>query len=282
MRSKWLGWIALATFCFGGGLEGGVIENLFGSWWKGEKATPPQVRVLIVHDQPGVVLEVKGKYKLYDPHTETFLSTRFIGKRKFVQTLNDGLKWGEEFPGVHQIKLVPDDPKTTTIVDGVEYKGSVYVYDIGGTISIVNEVPLDDYLKSILLPQFSQKLPDEVAAAVAITARTNAWYQVDNAASNYWAVESSKVGYQGNAAAINRSGLAEAIQETKNMIMNQNGELFPAEWGSASGGTSSESKPVFSRITLFDAEQLAKQGEHAAQILEKAFPGSSIVLIQNQ
>lgn len=263
-----------------GSIEGGVIENMFSSWWKKPKAEPPMIKVLVVHDQPGVVLEVKGKYKLHDPHTQEYISTRFIGKRKFIQALNDGLKWGEEFPGVHQLEVVPDDSKTTTLVDGVEYKGNIYVYDIGGTISIVNEVPLEDYLRGLLVPQFERKVPVEVANAIAIAARTNALYFIQNAPSDYWSVEAEKVGYEGNAASAHNNGIVEAIKETRNMVMEKDGGLFPAVWGSSEGGSSSSEKPVFSRITLFDAENLAEKGDHAAQILGQAFPGSSITLIE--
>lgn len=280
MQCKWLRGLSIAALCLSGTLQAGVIENAFG-WWKGEKQTPPAINVLIVHDQPGVILEVKGKYKLYDPHTNNFYSTRFIGKRKFVQALPDGLKWGEEFPGVHQIKVVPDDDKTTSVVDGVEYKGNIIVYDIGGSISVVNEVPVDEYLKSILMPQFDTKMPKEAAAAVAIVARTQAWNQATKTDNTYWSVEATRVGYEGTTAKGPDNGLLQAITDTRNMVVTKDGETFAAEWGSSTGGKQIGDKPTFSRITLFDAIGMADKGSNAKEILEKAFPGSTITLIEN-
>lgn len=279
MQRNWMRWLValmiMGSMQQGVALENGAIQNWLGSWFK--KTPPANIHVLIVHDMPGVVLEVKGKYKLYDPHMETFLTTRFMGKRNFVQTLRGGLKWGEEFPGMHQLKIVPADNKTTILVDGVEYKGNIYIYDIGGTISIVNELPLEDYLKALLIPQFERKSSREVAAALAISARTNAWYHMQNRKNNFWAVDGTKVGYQGSAGLAHDNGLTKAIEDTNNMILVKDGTAFPAVWTTETAQASQ--KPILSRISVAEAEQLADKGDHAAQILLKAFPGSTVWLI---
>ncbi|MCB1119781.1 MAG: hypothetical protein KDK65_07465, partial [Chlamydiia bacterium] len=96
------------------------------------EAKEPMIKVLIAHDVSGVVLEAKGRYQIYDPHTKEFVVKRAQGKRKLIQPLKEGLKWGEAFPDLYQLVFVPDSEKTTFLVDGVEYQGNVYVYDIGG------------------------------------------------------------------------------------------------------------------------------------------------------
>lgn len=258
-----------------GGLHAGAIENLFSNFWKKPTQEDPAIGVLIVHDEPGVVLEVKGKYKIYDPNTNGYVSTRFVGKRKFVQPTSDGLKWGEEFPGVYQLKIIPDDDKTTTLVDGVEYRGNVYVYDIGGAISVVNEVPVDEFLKATVAPMYETKLPEELASAIAIAARTNLWFQRENSPSKYWSVEAGKVGYEGSAAAVKTNEFSKAILSTHNMVLSKNGSTFPVDWGTKLG----RDNPVKAQITLNEAESLASKGQDASKILNQAFPGSSIVLI---
>lgn len=277
--------IAFALICYIPFSQAGILDDWLTNLWRGQKPEPPTIKVLIVHDQPGVVLEVKGKYKIYDPHQNNYLSTRFIGKRKFIQALQDGLKWGEEFPGVHQLKIVPDDKNTTTIVDGIEYRGTIYVYDIGGTISVVNEVDIEDYLASILEPQFDENLSPETFAAIAITARTNAYYQAMNPKNTYWAVDAGSVEYEGYAVTKRATAVDKALQATKYMVLvlpndqTKKNETFPAQWGSTTGGKVPKENAVFSRISLFQAEDLAKAGEHAAQILAKAFPNAQIVLM---
>lgn len=234
---------------------------------------PQTIKVLVVHDKPGAVLEVKGKYKLFDPNTGEFMSTRFLGKRKYVQGLVDGLRWGEEFPGIYQILIVPDSMASTTVVDGIEYRGSMYVYDIGGGIGIVNEIDIEDYISSLLAQTALNDLSPETLNAVAIAERSLALYQSYNPKTTYWAVDAGDVGYQGAAVVHPANPIEKAIDITHGMVLSRSdspiGTITPvmADWSQA-------------KITLAQAEELAKKGEHAAQILTKAFPGTSIQMVQ--
>lgn len=263
-------------------VDAGWFESITSYFSKPAPAKPPKLRVLIVNDEQGVVIEVKGKYKIYDPHNGEHISTRFVGKRKFMQAVRDGIKWGEEFPGLYQLMIVPDETSTTTIVDGIEYRGPIFVYDIGGTISVMNEVPVQDYLSSILAQRYKQTMPGEFLAAVAIAARTNAYYAAANPKNQYWSVDARAVNYQGFAVVDPTSDMERAVRDTRYMVMSStaSGEnqisTFPAEWKT---DASNSGLPYISKITLEEALDMANQGDHAAQILGKAFPGTKIELI---
>lgn len=274
--------VLLATAPLTAPVQAGWFDSITSYFSKPAAAKPPKIRVLVVHDQQGVVIEVKGKYKIYDPHNGEHLSTRFVGKRKYMQAVRDGIKWGEEFPGLYQLLIVPDETSTTTIVDGIEYRGPIYVYDIGGTISVINEVSIEDFLSSTLAQRFKKKLPEELLAAIVIAARTNAYYAAANPKNQYWSVDARPANYQGYAIVDQTSDIEKAIKDTRFMVMSNSAmgdpqiNAFPAEW---------KPEPIvytqqnISKITLDQAEALANQGDHAAQILMKAFPGVKIELI---
>lgn len=265
-------------------MEAGIFDSLTNYFRKPVLPPPPMVKVLIVHDKPGIVLEVKGKYKIFDPHQEEHISTRFIGKRKFIQATSDGIKWGEEFPGVHQIMIVPDEKNTTILVGGIEYHGTIYVYDIGGTISIVNQVSVEDFLSSTLAVEYPTPLTEEFLAVVVIAARTDVYFKIENPANQYWNMSVEPGDYEGVAAINHTSAIEQAIRATRYMIMSRSetnpGNINPffAQWKGIK-----DEKPaiglVVSQITLQEAEAMAKNGSHAAQILSKAFPGMKIELM---
>lgn len=265
-------------------LQAGWLDNITGYFRSAPPSTPPKIKVLIVHDQPGVVLEVKGKYKILDPHAKEHISTRFVGKRKFIQAVRDGIKWGEEFPGVHQLKIVPDEKTTTTLIDGIEYRGAIYVYDVDGAISIVNETYIEDYLTSILALRYRDPQPEEALATIAIAARTTAYYQAENPKSEFWAADGRQVGFQGFVTTRQPSGIERAIRATRYMVMSRSsgkkGQINPfiADWKQP-GQSKSAVQAIVSQIGLNQVDEMAKQGEHAAQILAKAFPGIKIELI---
>lgn len=257
----------------------GIWDSVSNFFDKTSKTANDSLKILIIHDTPGVVLEVKGKYKIYDPKTNSHMGKGYVGKRKYIQPLSDGLKWGEEFPGVFQIVIMPDDKATTTIVNGIEYKGRIYVYDIGGTLSIVNDIPFDEYVKTILSTKLQQPMPEEALAALAITARTNAYYMKQHARSDFWDVEAKQIGYQGYALSNPTSLIEQAVKATHNMVMSASSSPFLAQWDVVEAANISNTGPIDSKISLDQAAMFAHQGDHAAQILKKAFPNAQVDLI---
>lgn len=232
-----------------------------------DRPTAPTIKVLIANNKPGILLEVRGKYKIYDPHTMEHLSTRFVGKRKYLQALTNGIKWGEEFPGIYQLLIVPDDPRTVTLVDGVPYEGSLYIYDVAGMISIVNDVEIEKYLDSLLANQETQNLSAEALGALAIANRTQAYYQANHPKTQYWAVDGSKIGYKGYADP--NPNVGKALQTTKYMVLTEGDQTFNARWDDA-------------KLPLTEANRLAQEGETAADILKRLFPNTALkVMLTN-
>lgn len=276
MFIAFLGFILLSSAA-----HAGIADSLSTFFNKPLPAAKDTLKILITHNKPGAMLEVKGKYKIYDPHTNKHISTRFIGKKKYIQPLSEGLKWQEEFPGLYQLMILPDDKATTIIVDGIEYKGRIYIYDIGGTISIVNEIPFDEYVKTTLAARLQAPLPGEALAAVAIAARTNAYYLKQKAPSDYWDVEAKQIGYQGYALSPPSKLIEQAVKATHHMVMTFSSSPLMAKWDSIEAIDGGHAQVIHSKISLDQAAMLAHQGEHAAQILKKAFPGAQIDLIAN-
>lgn len=273
--------LILALLPFSASLQGGIWDNVT-SYFKGNsRPEPPTIRVLLMHNQEKANLEVRGRYSLYDPYTNSHISTRFSGKSRTVQAASDGLKWGEAFPGLYQIKIKPDEASAFTLVNNIEYPGEIYIYDIGGTISVVNQISIEDYVRSILYAYQNQHLEPEVLAALAIVARTNAYFQGVNPKNTYWAVDAEKVGYHGR---VNGSQAIEnAVRETRYMIMSRTGvyEGVATPFASQFEATAAAGKEgETSQISLEEANPMAQHGEHAAQILAKAFPHTTIMLMQ--
>lgn len=261
-------------------MQAGVWDSLSQFFTKSSIESKDSLRILITHDTPGVILEVKGKYKIYDPNTQRHMGKGYSGKRKFIQPLSDGIKWGEEFPGVYQILVMPDDKSTTMIVDGIEYKGSIYVYDIGGSISVVNEIPFDEYVKMVLSSKLQQPLPQEALAALAIAIRTNAYYLQQNSQNNFWDVEARQIGYQGSALYNPSSLMEQAVKATHNMVMNESSLPMLIQWDIVDSADVPKKTVLDAKISLDQAAMLAHQGDHAAQILKKAFPSAQIELVE--
>lgn len=261
-------------------VQAGIVERLAMGQ---QKTHGPCVRVLILHDIKEAELSVVGKYVLLDPLRHKVISRRVHGKAKPIEALANGLKWGEEFPDLSAIKVVPTSSKTRILVNGVPYSGIIAIYDLGQKISVVNEVDVEDYVFSTIASKVETAPSKEALAALAITQRTNAYYRSKFSQNSYWDIDGTKIEYRGMAPAVLSGDIISAVDATSYMVMNlpsskkKTGRsrqigLFPATWEVAVPQVKAK-QPV---LYLVEAETAASRGDNAAQILSKTFPGITI------
>lgn len=224
---------------------------------------PATIRALIVQDSGGCLLEVHGRYNIIDPYTNKPLSSRFAPKSHHIHPVADGIKWGETFPGIFQLKIVPDSPETTVSVNGIEYKGVVIVYQVEGKLNIVNEVSVDDYIHSQLSTAHKDTLggmSKESMSALVIAARSDAHHKVAHSKNPYFDVVAEQEGYEGHAVTTPGSNLAQTVENSRSMIL--------CDPSGAPYKTSCFAKGWDHQ----KANQLANQGMIASHILNQLYP----------
>ena len=210
-----------------------------------EKAKPATIKVLLAKQKDKVLLEAKGRYSMYQPVSKLLLTEGSFTKRQWVTCSEQGLVWGELIPGNFQMRLVPGDSNSSLLVDGVEYRGCVEIYDIKGQLYVVNEVDIERYLKSTMPAQFPSEMDDEVMDALAIVARTHTYYLASKTAPTHWHVDASEVGYEGCALTLQNPHVDRAINNTRFMTMTYQGLPFPATWTKDSAGKTTDFSTLF-------------------------------------
>ncbi len=210
-----------------------------------QKEKPATIKILIAKQKSKIVLEAKGAHHVYNPQNEYLLSSSPISHRRTMTSSENGLKWGELLPGLFQMRLVPSNAQSTILVDGIEYRGCVEVYDFHGKLYVVNEVDIERYLKSILTSQFTQEMDEEVMDAVAIAARTNAYFLANSKLAAPWHVEAQEVGYQGYAVTLQNLHVDRAVNNTRHMVLTYQGEPFPTTWTKDSAGKTANFASIY-------------------------------------
>lgn len=211
----------------------------------------PKIKVLLAKNVPSVLLEAKGSYKVIDKESGSSLGFGLAGKRFVCHSIEEGLRWGEEFPDVYQFSVVPAGPETTIYVDGIQYAGAISVYQSKkDLISVVNEVTIEDFLKSTLSLHYDAPLPKEALAALVIAERTNAYAQVSHAKP--WDITAWQAKYYGLGVAERKNGVEEAVDATRFMVIQS------SKSGKLMAGL---------KIAPGAAEELAERGYDARKIL---------------
>ena len=208
---------------------------------------PITVKVLIEKLIDDALIEVKGRCYIYNPKNNELLLSTTKSKRAKMTTKDKGLYWGDLFTGIYELRIVPSEKNTRILVGGIQYKGCIEIYSIGGTLNIVNEVDGESYLKSILGPKVDVSLSNETLEALAITERTNLYFlvQKDNYAS--WQVEAAKVGYTGEASARQNKPIQDAVDKTRDLFLSFRNKPFLASWGMNHAGKTVSYSMIFRR-----------------------------------
>lgn len=220
--------IALTLFCF----MGLFAEKISAIHAKAKGINQPEnIQVLLEKDCNEALLEVKGSYYIYNPQDGSKIASGILGKRFMVHALENGLKWGEYFPGIHQFLIMPRSEDSSILVNGIQYKGGVAVYHVEDKISIVNNVQIEDFIKSTLSPTFKTPLDSEAMAAVAIVARTNAYHLVKENKNKFWHIDAKSAQYLGASMVQPNSEVDKAVEDTSHLIlMNEDLLPFSAKW----------------------------------------------------
>jgi stage II sporulation protein D len=232
-----------------------------------EPMAPRNIQVLLENNAEGALLEVKGPYYIFNPEDGSRVSSGLLGKRFMVHELENGLKWGEEFPGVHQIYIKPRSSQTSIFINGVQYAGSVAIYGVSGKINIVNDLDIESYIKSTLTTQFMTPLEPEVMSALAILARTDAYCHAVRAKDeSFWHVSAQEENYQGSALIVSNSPVDRAVESTRHLILlhpEEGKDLpFATTWTEHSAGKTAPYSSIFRKDV--PATEKGVEAPHAA------------------
>lgn len=237
----------------------------------------PIVKALLAKDQEGLMVEVKGAHNIYDPYTGRKLEAAFMGSSYYMSPTEDGIKWGQEFPGVFQIVILPDEPSAGVFVNGISYPGAVVFYQVDNRLAAVNWVSIDDFTASLVASNFSPKETNqkEVLAAYAIAIRTKAYDQTLSSDNQYWDVNAETCGYRGNAVVRTDAPFKESMNATKKIIMT--GE----QQSNVSGKFDRKViEDIRQKMPLAGVQALAKDGKDAKIILHRYFPDQNLAVAE--
>jgi stage II sporulation protein D len=128
---------------------------------------------------------------------------------------------------------------------GREYPAVLDLLTHGSGLTIVNELPLEEYLVGVVRAEAGERWPSEALRAQAIVARTYAVYhRLLNAGKPFHLVASTA--HQQYAGLVPATSSAwSAVQETAGQVLLWEGDVFPAFYHADSGGFTEDPRLVF-------------------------------------
>lgn len=240
-------------------------------------AKPRTIKVLLKKGLSSSLLEVRGKYQIINMSNDLEIELGVSTKRFAAIPTAQGIDWGAVYPAIFQMRIAPLDADSYILVDGIQYRGCIELCQVKGKLHIINEVDIESFLKSTLTAEFAQRMSEEILQAIAIIARTNAYYVVSKNPSAFWHIDAKESSYLGYGATLQNLYVDMAVNRTKNVILIYNHKPFAATWTKNCAGKTAPYSLIFrknspspSGITSAFAAQMREKNSWSVSVpLEK-------------
>jgi stage II sporulation protein D len=132
------------------------------------------------------------------------------------------------------------------LMNGTHYTGNIEVWKGEKSLYIVNELPLENYVESVVASEVGTNWELEALKVQAVISRTYAVYRKIASANARYDLTSSVLHqvYKGNNPSIQ---IAYAVRETEGEILTYEGKPIEALYHSTSGGRTENAEEVFGR-----------------------------------
>lgn len=199
-------------------------------------AAAEQIRVGIVVGQATAELSCEDEFVVRDSAGKTTTMPKgkyFIHVQQGKLFFDDNNEFGNEaFVAAAAGKQSPQINKRS-------YKGDFQLRaEQGDKLLVVNRLPLEDYLASVLPAKTMVVWPDEVIKAQAVAARSYAMYKMEQSKNAYALLATDKeLPYEGTGKRIEKSAVTKLIQATKGQYLaDAYGRAIEAVTTSSTGG----------------------------------------------
>ena len=136
--------------------------------------------------------------------------------------------------------------KGDLLVNGIHYPGDIEVWRGAGGLYLINELPLEDYIKNVVSAEVGADWDMEALKVQAVISRTYAVFQKQrNTAENYDIT--SSVLHQVYKGVNENTRISYAVMHTEGEVLTYDGKVIEAFYHSTSGGMTEAAEEVFGK-----------------------------------
>lgn len=204
-----------------------------------------QIRIALVEQQTTVELSCDDDFVVTDVN-----GRQVMPKGKYFAFVKQGkLFLDEQHSFADKVSIIAQSGKALPQVNKRSYKGNLQFSIENDKLLVVNQLPLEDYLASVLPAKTMVVWPDEVIKAQAVAARSYALYKKQHSVGVYdiSAIDSELV-YEGTGARIEKAAVTKLIRATAGQYLTDStGAAIEAVTTSSSGGRTESAANLWGR-----------------------------------
>ena len=171
------------------------------------------------------------------------------------------------------------------------YRGNLKIINDGGSITVINDLPLESYIRGVVPSEMPSSWEHEAHKAQAIAARSYALANLGKRAKDGYDLKDTPEDQAYGGASAETTQTNNAVDETQNIVIVFGNKIVPAYYSASAGGQTTtagkvwaQDLPFLKSVPSFDdgikknghgvgmsqygANNLAKKGYNAYQILQ--------------
>jgi len=217
-------------------------------------ATGPLIRVGIVVDRDSAIVSATGPFRILGADGAMIAQVEAAAPMVIrnhptvpsrLMTRRPGEQGGTG--GLAPLRIVPDAAGDLVMIGGRTYRGDAYASRGTAGVTVVNQLPLETYLLSVVALELGFRAPADRQAvmAQAVAARTYAMrYRGRREALGFdvFPTDADQV-YGGTAAELPE--VTQAVRDTEGQIVTWNGQPIEALFHSTCGWSTEDSREIF-------------------------------------
>jgi len=136
--------------------------------------------------------------------------------------------------------------KGDLLVNGTHYPGDIEIWKGTGGLFLINELPLEEYIKNVVSAEVGADWDMEALKVQAVISRTYAMFQKQQNTNPNYDITSSVL-HQVYKGSSENSRISYAVMNTEGEVLIYNGKIIEAFYHSTSGGMTEAPEEVFGK-----------------------------------
>lgn len=145
-----------------------------------------------------------------------------------------------------------------------KYRGDFEISSVNGQLALVNDVPLEQYLYSVVAAEVPSSWPQESLKAQAVAARSYALFHAEGNKFKVAGLVDTTLSQVYNGVEKEVDSIVQAVDSTAGEVIKSNGRIVEAIFSSNSGGMTADSSEVWNNPNSTFSSMIS-EGDKAAQ-----------------
>ncbi|OQY29967.1 MAG: hypothetical protein B6244_01530 [Candidatus Cloacimonetes bacterium 4572_55] len=218
-----------------------------------KRVKTPSVRIGLDTKATSLSLTCNRLYHLFDPDENWNLGKLRKWEKISLKATNNGIqvygpKGNLAFQGLRRVFLGSEKEDTWFTVDGSRYRGFIEVIANGSSMTVINVIEIDEYLRGVVPKEIGRIVPEtvEAAKAQAVAARTYTFANLGKRNKKGFDLYNTTQDQVYGGMDAEKPLIDQAVFATSGIVGLYNNQLIQSFYSSTCGGVTSNVENVWS------------------------------------